>query len=196
MAGAERNGRDASPRAAVDAELVAALADPATRDAAWAALVDAYSPRLYAVARSFRLDERTAEDLVQVAWLRLMERSQQLRDAGALGAWLCTIVRNEATRLTTRRREIPSPLDLEGRPSLADPVDGRLLADERALTLRSAFGRLGDECQRLLRLLLVEPPMPYDDIAAAVGRPRGSLGPTRRRCLDALRRLLPAGFEP
>ena len=46
------------------------------------------------------------------------------------------------------------------------------------------------ECQHLLRLLLVDPPLSYDEIAAAVGRPRGSLGPTRRRCLTQLRSLL------
>jgi RNA polymerase sigma factor (sigma-70 family) len=196
VADVEPTDREASPRAATDAQLVAALADPLTREAAWSALVDAYSPRLYAVARSFRLDQRTAEDLVQVAWLRLLERSQQLRDAGAVGAWLCTIVRNEAMRLTMRRRELPAPLDLDQRPAVGEPLDGRLLANERDLTLRNAFARLGEECQRLLRLLLVDPPMPYDEIASAVGRPRGSLGPTRRRCLESLRRLLPAGFEP
>lgn len=180
-----------------DAELIAALGsggEPARP--AWAALVGRYSPRMYAVARSFAVDPTVAEDLVQTAWLRLLERGDQLRDPGAVGPWLCMIVRNEARRYVTRHREIPAALPLEGRAGDSDPAEAGLIRAERARALRLAFARLGEECQRLLRLLLAEPALSYDEIAAAVGRPRGSLGPTRRRCLERLRAHLPAGFEP
>lgn len=180
-----------------DAELVQALmagGEPARR--AWSDLVERHSARLYAVARSFGLARETAEDLVQTAWLRLLERADQIRDPGSVGPWLCTVVRNEARRLITRRREIPTVLHLETRPDDADPADAGLLRDERAGALRLAFSRLGEECQRLLRLLTAEPPLTYDEIAAVLGRPRGALGPARRRCLAQLRTRLPAGFEP
>jgi RNA polymerase sigma factor (sigma-70 family) len=180
-----------------DADLIAALdAGGVASRVAWSELVRRHSPRLYAVARSFGLDPVTAEDLVQIAWLRLIERSAQLRSPEALGAWLCTIVRNEARRLVVRRREIPAAIPVEGVGDVEPPADTRLIRDERAHALRLAFAHLGVECQQLLRLLLVEPPLSYDEIAAAVDRPRGSLGPTRRRCLDRLRELLPSGFEP
>lgn len=180
-----------------DGELIAALAgegDPARR--AWSQLVTRHSGRLYAVARSFSLDQATAEDLVQTAWLRLLERTDQLRDHAAVGAWLSTIVRNEARRLITRRREIPTVLDLDNRPDDADAPDAGLLRDEKGRALRLAFSRISAECRQLLHLLAVEPRPSYDEVAAALGRPRGSLGPTRRRCLEQLRRGLPAGFEP
>jgi RNA polymerase sigma factor (sigma-70 family) len=181
----------------LDSELLAALGqgDSTTRRA-WSVLVARHSPRMYAVARSFALDQQTAEDLVQTAWLRLLDRADQLRDPQALGPWLCMIVRNEARRLTVRRREIPTLTPIESRPAPTDGVDARLLRDERDRMLRLAFADLGPECQQLLRLLLADPPLPYDEIAAALGRPRGSLGPTRRRCLEQLRARLPAGFEP
>jgi RNA polymerase sigma factor (sigma-70 family) len=181
-----------------DGALVAALQGPReTARAAWSVLVRRHSARMFAVARSFALDPQTAEDLVQTAWLRLLDRPGQLRDPDAVGAWLCMIVRNEARRLTTRRRELPvaEPIDT----AAADPVfgvDGRLLRDEQARALRLAFANLGEECQRLLRLVLADPPLSYDEIANLSGRPRGSLGPTRRRCLEHLRRNLPPGFEP
>jgi RNA polymerase sigma factor (sigma-70 family) len=180
-----------------DGELVGALAgeQPVARRA-WSLLVARHSTRMYAVARSFGVDAPTAEDLVQTAWLRLLDRAHQLRDPQAVGAWLCMIVRNEARRLTVRRREIPLVSPLELRPGVADPADTRLLRDERTAALRTAFARLGHECRQLLQLLLADPALSYDEIAAALGRPRGSLGPTRRRCLDNLRRLLPPGFEP
>jgi RNA polymerase sigma factor (sigma-70 family) len=181
----------------VDSELLAMLGEggTATRHA-WSVLVARHSPRLYAVARSFGLDPQTAEDLVQTAWLRLLDRSDQLRDPAALSAWLCMIVRNEARRLTTRRREIPTLTPIDVRPAHVDAADARLLRDERDRLLRLAFADLGPECRQLLRLLLADPPLSYDEIAAALNRPRGSLGPTRRRCLEQLRVRLPAGFEP
>lgn len=165
---------------------------------AWSTLVSKYSPKMYAVARSFAFDEGTAEDLVQIAWLRLLERVTQLREPEALGQWLCMVVRNEARNRITRRREIPAEL---GPDTFADilvdneAVDTRLIRRERITALRLAFAGLGEECRQLLRLMLAEPALSYDEIAASLGRARGSLGPTRRRCLEQLRAGLPEGFE-
>jgi DNA-directed RNA polymerase specialized sigma24 family protein len=41
--------------------------------------------------------------------------------------------------------------------------------------------------QRLVLLLMEDPPVPYAEISARLGIPAGSIGPTRRRCLDKLR---------
>jgi RNA polymerase sigma factor (sigma-70 family) len=180
-----------------DADLLGALAEPGEpRAAAWATLVDRHSPKMYAVARSFLLDAATAEDLVQTAWLRLVERRDQVRDAHALGPWLCTIVRNEARKLVTRRRTVPTDDGFDRTPSSDPAVETRLVLTDRQRAVRLAFERLGDDCRQLLRLVLADPPLSYDEVAATLGRPRGSLGPTRRRCLDQLRGHLPAGFEP
>lgn len=181
----------------LDRDLVAALhqGGGAARQA-WSVLVRRHSPRMYAVARSFAVDMQTAEDLVQTAWLRLLSRSGQLRDPQAVGPWLCMIVRNEARRLTTRRREIPAEAPIEHRPARTDAPDAGLLRAERDRAVRLAFSRLGPECRQLLQLLLADPPLSYDEIAAALNRPRGSLGPTRRRCLQRLRDHLPPGYAP
>jgi RNA polymerase sigma factor (sigma-70 family) len=186
-------------RELTDAQLLAALVagGAAARDA-WSTLVARYSHKLYAIGRSFGFDESTAEDLVQTAWLRLLERPGQLREPSALAAWLGTVVRNEARNRITRRREIPTLQPLEVRADETDDlarVETRMVRQARARALRLAFAYLGTECQQLLRLLLVEPALSYDEIAAALGRPRGALGPTRRRCLDQLRSRLPNGFE-
>jgi DNA-directed RNA polymerase specialized sigma24 family protein len=47
-----------------------------------------------------------------------------------------------------------------------------------------------------LRLLCTVPPIDYQTIAEMLGRSIGSIGPSRARCLDKLRRLLPAGIDP
>jgi winged helix-turn-helix DNA-binding protein len=40
----------------------------------------------------------------------------------------------------------------------------------------------------LLALLIQDPPLSYAEISARLGIPVGTIGPTRRRCLDKLRR--------
>ncbi|MEP7112176.1 MAG: sigma-70 family RNA polymerase sigma factor [Ilumatobacteraceae bacterium] len=179
-----------------DGELIAMIgAGGDLREAAWSDMLRRHTPKMYAVARSFDIDNQTAEDLVQTAWLRFLERSGQLRDTSAVGPWLCMIVRNEARRLVTRRRTIPVADGWEQRAADTPSPAAGLVSTEQAKALRSAFAKLGDDCRQLLTLMLADPPLSYDEIAVALDRPRGSLGPSRQRCLDHLRRLLPAGLE-
>jgi hypothetical protein len=54
-----------------------------------------------------------------------------------------------------------------------------------------ALRELGDPCGRLIRLLFLESPRPkHRTIAQRTGLAMGSIGPTRNRCLDKLRRIL------
>lgn len=183
---------DATP----DHELIEVIrAGGPAREAAWRELLIRHTPKMSAVARAFELDRATADDLVQTAWLRFLERADQLRDPGAVGPWLCMIVRNEARRLVTRRRTVPVADGWERRESNDPALDAGLLLTEDQLAVRSAFARLGEACRQLLSLMLADPPLSYDEIAAALDRPRGALGPTRQRCLEQLRKLLPPGVE-
>ena len=54
----------------------------------------------------------------------------------------------------------------------------RLMA-ERHASLREAFSRLSPCCQRLLTLLIDEPPMPDTEISARLDVPVGSIGPAQ-----------------
>jgi len=54
------------------------------------------------------------------------------------------------------------------------------------------LSRLPRRWQRLLEMLMADPPMPYADISDELGLPVGSIGPTRGRCLAQLRVLLQA----
>ncbi len=60
-------------------------------------------------------------------------------------------------------------------------------------TLTTARGSLTAEqakvaSQRLIAMLIQDPPVPYAQISAKLGIPVGSIGPCRGRCLDKLRR--------
>ena len=67
-------------------------------------------------------------------------------------------------------------------------ADQELLEAERRAALREAFAALPPSGRQLIALLTADPPVPYIEISARLGIPVGSIGPTRRRCLDKLRR--------
>jgi DNA-directed RNA polymerase specialized sigma24 family protein len=79
-------------------------------------------------------------------------------------------------------------------PAVHEPeVDEALLAAERAQVVREAITRLPHRWQRLMEMLMSDPPASYAEISDELGLPVGSIGPTRGRCLARLRVLLEAG---
>jgi DNA-directed RNA polymerase specialized sigma24 family protein len=71
-------------------------------------------------------------------------------------------------------------------------LEAMLVEDEQAREVLVAFEALSEDCRQLLRLLCTDPPLSYEAIAEIVGRPIGSLGPTRSRCLDRLKTAMSA----
>lgn len=160
---------------------------------AWNGLVERFERLVWSVIRGFRLDDATTRDVFQTVWLRFVENLDKIRSPDAVGSWLATTARHEAIRVSkARRRMVPVEFEYDfedlSTPSPAEQVED---ADERLEAL-DAFARLNDTCQELLRLLIVDPPLGYEEIARVTGRPVGSIGPTRGRCLDRLRQLMEA----
>jgi DNA-directed RNA polymerase specialized sigma24 family protein len=56
--------------------------------------------------------------------------------------------------------------------------------------LRTAFRTLDPRCQELLRIVASVHRPDYSQVAGHLGMARGSVGPTRSRCLDKLRTAL------
>ena len=82
-----------------------------------------------------------------------------------------------------------------GSDGLSGEPEPLALAAERARELRAAVARLPSRCPALVTALLESPPFSYRELAEELAMPRGSIGPTRSRCLDCLRRLLSATWE-
>ena len=57
-------------------------------------------------------------------------------------------------------------------------VEQDLLTAERQAALREAFQALPPRCQRLIALLIEDPPVPYAEISARLGIPVGASGRT------------------
>ena len=148
--------------------------------------------RAGAVARSYRLDQADAADVVQTTWLRLLEHLDRIEDPSRLVGWLVTTARRECLRVLRRSgRERPvadEDTTLEVTDD-AEPVDAHLITSERNAILWRAFLRLPQRCQQLLRIV-VAMPQAYHEVSAAMDMPVGSIGPTRARCLSRLRDLL------
>jgi len=162
---------------------------------AWKQLVDQYGRLIWAMTRDFKLAEGDASDVVQATWLRLIENIHRLEYPERVGSWLAATARHECLRSLSARKKIVLATDdtpLDGVALNEPEIDERLLAEERAQTVREALSHLPWRSQRLLELLMADPPPSYAEISDELGLPIGSIGPTRGRCLEKLRVILQA----
>jgi RNA polymerase sigma factor (sigma-70 family) len=171
-------------------DLVASARDGDVR--AWDALVERYAPLIWSICRRYRLDQADAEDVGQSVWLHLVNHLDNIREPAALAGWLATTTRRECGRLVRAARgphALVYALDAE---TMADEqsnaAEEQVLAAERHAALREAYSHLPTDCQRLVAMLTADPPLPYAEISATLAMPVGSIGPTRSRCLDRMRR--------
>ena len=159
---------------------------------AWDALVERYAPLIWSICRRHRLGQADADDVGQSVWLRLLDQLDRVREPAALPGWLSTTTRRECLRVLSAAQGPHATiyaLDVESLPDQqAGTADQELLAAERHAALRAAFTQLPPNGQQLLALLTADPPTPYADISAQLGIPVGSIGPTRSRYLDKIRR--------
>jgi RNA polymerase sigma factor (sigma-70 family) len=180
-----------------DATDVASLVRHATEGDrhAWERLVDQFARLIWSITVEFKLTESDASDVAQTTWLRLLQNINRIEHPDRVGSWLAATARNECLRsLAARKRVVLGHDDAEfdGAVAHGPEIDERLLADERAQVVRDALSRLPRRWQRLLEMLMADPPVPYADISDELGLPVGSIGPTRGRCLARLRVLLQA----
>jgi|SRR5581483_814513 len=158
---------------------------------AWNALVDRFAGIVWAIARAHRLDEATAADVSQTTWLRLVEHLDRIEQPERIGAWLATTARRESLRvLRAASRLVPTgeEFDLIVTPS-GHSLDVRMLAEERDRLLADLVRQLPCRCQSILALLNAEEPLSYKKLSEVLAMPVGSIGPTRARCLEHLRRI-------
>ena len=162
---------------------------------AWERLVEQYARLIWSITAEFKLSESDAADVAQTTWLRCLSTStgsstrngwapgwRRPRETSACAAWRRARGSCSATTTSSSKRACATEPE----------IDERLLADERAQTVREALSRLPWRWQRLLEMLMADPPVSYAEISDQLGLPIGSIGPTRGRCLARLRVLLQA----
>jgi len=161
---------------------------------AWERLVAQYSRLIWAMTRDFKLSQTDAADVVQATWLRLLEHIGRIEYPERIASWLATTARHECLRHLAASKRVMLVDDHDaafGSAVVHQPeVDEGLLAEERARAVREALAMLPTRSQRLLELLMADPPLSYAEISDQLGLPIGSIGPTRGRCLERLRHML------
>ena len=154
-------------------------------------LVERYAPLVWSICRRHQLGA-DAEDISQIVWTQLLDHLDTIRDPASLPGWLATTTRRECLHFLSATRgplEDGYVMDAEAVPDeQLRTAEEELLAAERHAALREAFRELPPCGQRLVLLLIEDPPVPYAEISARLGIPVGTIGPARRRCLDKLRR--------
>ncbi|HVV24566.1 MAG TPA: sigma-70 family RNA polymerase sigma factor [Pseudonocardiaceae bacterium] len=156
------------------------------------ALVIDLNPLVWHVARSQGLDRTVAEDVVQTVWLTLLRNLHTVAEPKAVARWLITTTRREASRSRTVADRVEPLADETAERLVSEeglPEDEALRSDRNRL-LWQAFNKLGQKCQELLRLTVLSGRAEYDLVAEALRMPRGSIGPTRGRCIATLRGFL------
>lgn len=166
-------------------------------DDALGQIVTELSPLMWHVARAAGLSSDDAQDVVQTVWMSLLSHLDDIHTPGALAGWLATTTRREAWRVRDAgRRQVPADQDwLAELPDRAPGSEELAIIGDGRRALWSAVGQLSPRCQELLRIVAFAPRPDYQAVAAELGMPVGSIGPTRGRCLAKLRALLAANPE-
>ncbi|MFI6098082.1 RNA polymerase sigma factor [Lentzea sp. NPDC051213] len=155
-------------------------------------LVRELTPLLWHVARAQGIDRSSASDVVQNTWLKLLTSWDDIRSPQALVSWLITVAKRDAWRM--RRSHAPEDLvDGETFEGLVDQLptpEERVVAESANRELWATIDLLPVRCRQLLRIMAFTPRPNYAEISAELGVPRGTIGPTRGRCMAKLRTLL------
>ena len=165
-----------------------------------AELVEAATPAMWHTARAVGLDRAQAEDAVQMAWAQLVARASSVRDPQGVLSWLITTTRRCAIRLSQQSgralpvEDVAGTADRQstGPAAVAEAPEEVALRTERDRALWRHVQGLSPRCRELLRVVAFADRPDYASIAARLGMPVGSIGPTRGRCLASLRNALAA----
>lgn len=179
---------------------------------AWQQLVHHYARLVHSIPVRYGLTAAEVDDVGQEVFLALAQGLHGLEDPQSLPAWLITTARRYSWRaLQRRKREATLTADdlattekigtkaaqaaetITAYPLGATlPTMAELLQSwEQQEALAAGLARLGERCRDLLTLIFLDASEPsYDVISQQLAIPKGSIGPTRNRCLQQLRTIL------
>lgn len=192
-------GCDRRPAESRDEALVAGCLRGEAKS--WEALVKRYQRLVFTIVRRMGMDEHMAADVFQTVFSRLLTHLPRIAEPARLQAWIVTTAKREALLQRRRAERTVSMTDdgdageeirewdiADSTPRAEDALD-ELQQIER---VRQGLDRLDPRCRRLMQMLFddADTPVAYGDMADQLNMAVGSIGPTRARCLDKLRRFL------
>jgi RNA polymerase sigma factor (sigma-70 family) len=164
---------------------------------AWETLIARYQRLIYSIPIKARLNQDDAADIFQSVCLKLYEKLSTIRDSERISSWLITTTSRECWRLSSRNRRESVPTGGDDESYLKEIPASGPLADEQRETLeqqqlvRQSVDALPERCRELITMLFYQKDeLSYVDIAGRMKMPVPSVGPTRARCLEKLKKLL------
>ena len=165
----------------------------AGNEEAWALLIDKYKALIYSIPVKYGLPPHEAADVFQSTCMELLTHLAELREPKALPNWLIQVAHHKCHRVKLQAQRLVSR---DAEPDLPEPetpamAESLVLQTQEEQMLREAMRSLTPQCRRLVELLFFEtPPRPYAAVAAELGLALGSIGFTRQKCIERLRRNL------
>lgn len=165
----------------------------ARNEEAWSQLIDKYKALIYSIPVKYGLPPHEAADVFQSTCMELLARLTELREPRALPKWLMQVAHHQCYRVKRQQQRLVSR---DAEPDLPDPetpaiAETLVQQTQEEQMLREAMESLSQQCRRLVELLFFEtPPRPYTEVAAELGLALGSIGFTRQKCIERLRRNL------
>jgi RNA polymerase sigma factor (sigma-70 family) len=163
---------------------------------AWHEVLHRYRGLVWSVPLRLGLTKDDAAEVFQDVFESLLRNLPSLQEPRRLASWLYTAARRlSLRRVSVLRRRAPrdeqAAIAAQNPESAGRSVTEELVELERRREVLRLVESLPERCRRLLTALFLDPDEPeYDDIAETLGLPRGSIGPSRIRCLKRLYELM------
>jgi RNA polymerase sigma factor (sigma-70 family) len=181
----------APPRDASDTVLVKKCL--AGQEEAWSELIDKYKALIYSIPVKYGMPPHEAADVFQATCMELLTRLGDLREPRALPKWLIQVAHHMCFHWKRQQRRMVSR---DGEPDLPEPeapavAETLVRQTEEEQMLREAMSALQPRCRKLIEMLFYESPSrPYSEVAKELGLAVGSIGLTREKCIERLRKRL------
>ena len=165
----------------------------AGNEAAWSQLIEKYKALIFSIPVKYGLPPHEAADVFQSTCMELLARLPDLREPRALPKWLIQFAHHECYRWKRQPQRVVSR---DADPDLPEPetppiAEHLVQQTQQEQMLRDAMSTLSPQCRQLVHLLFFEtPPRPYTEVAKQLGLAIGSIGFTRQKCIDRLRKQL------
>jgi RNA polymerase sigma-70 factor, ECF subfamily len=153
----------------------------------FARLLEVEIPRLRRYARALTRDVSRADDLVQSCLTRAVAKQHLWQPGTDLRAWLFTILHNQHVNDVRRAARDGNSVDLSDVPTLA--VASNAIPSLELRDLEVAMGKLAPEQRQVILLVGLEG-MAYEEVAAILNVPVGTVRSRLSRGRDQLRRLM------
>jgi RNA polymerase sigma factor (sigma-70 family) len=160
---------------------------------AWSLLIEKYKALIFSIPVKYGLPPHEAADVFQSTCMELLARLPDLREPRALPKWLMQVAHHECYRWKRQQQRV---ISRDADPDLPEPetppiAETLVQQTQEEQMLRDAMRSLSPQCRNLVHLLFFEmPPRPYTEVAKQLGLAIGSIGFTRQKCIERLRKQL------